>query len=74
MTKGRLLELFVLDLSFIGWFLLAAMCIVFPGIGVFLLLPYYESTWAETYKLLRDQVVARGELTMEELGYIRTYG
>ncbi len=70
MSNGSLWRLFVLDLSFVGWFLLASMCICLPGAAVYLVLPYYEATWAEAYKNRRDDMVARRELTMEELGYI----
>ena len=33
--------------------------------------PYYFMTWAEAYKMLRDQAAARGIIRMEELGYVR---
>lgn len=70
MSKGSFWRLFVLDLSFIGWFFLASMCICIPGAAIFLILPYYEATWVEAYKNCRDDMVARRELTMEELGYV----
>lgn len=73
MSKGSLWAFFVLDLSFAGWFILAAMCICLPGIAVLLLLPYYEATWVEAYKNRRDYMVSRRELTMEELGYVRMW-
>ncbi|HHW93216.1 MAG TPA: DUF975 family protein [Clostridiaceae bacterium] len=71
MSKGSLWRFFVIDLSFAGWFLLAVMCICLAGIGVLFLLPYHEATWVEVYKNRRDNMVARRELSMEELGYVR---
>ncbi len=71
MSKGSLWRFFILELSFIGWFVAASMFICLPGISVFLVFPYYEATWVEAYKNRRDELVARHELTMEELGYIR---
>jgi len=73
MAKGNLWRFFVLDLSFAGWFILAALCICLPGIAIYLLLPYYEAVWAEAYKQVRDDLAARRECTMEELGYVRIY-
>lgn len=53
MMKGHKWELFVLDLSFIGWFLLS---IVTLGIAhVFYVQPYYESSHAAFYESLKAQ-------------------
>lgn len=51
-TKKHLWSLFVLNLSFIGWFLL---CLLTLGIGFLWLLPYVETTNYEAYKVLRDE-------------------
>lgn len=51
MMRGHKGELFLLQLSFIGWFLL-----VLPTFGLilFYLEPYYKATMAEYYRYLRD--------------------
>lgn len=46
MTAGHKFNIFVLDLSFIGWFILGAICF---GIGIIFVLPYYNATYAELY-------------------------
>ncbi|MDD7768802.1 MAG: DUF975 family protein [Treponema sp.] len=55
-TKKHLWSLFVLNLSFIGWFLL---CLLTLGIGFLWLLPYVETTNYEAYKVLRDEYYAK---------------
>jgi len=64
MTKGHKFEIFVLGLSFLGWYLLGALCC---GVGVAFVSPYVESTMAELYMQLRHQALLRGDTTMEEL-------
>ena len=49
MTKGHKWDIFVLDLSFIGWELLA---ILLFGIGIIFVNPYKESTYARLYNIL----------------------
>ncbi len=53
LMRGHKWDLFVLDLSFIGWILLA---IFTGGIGIFFLLPYIEAAHAEFYRELTEQV------------------
>ena len=54
MTQGIKLDLFVLDLSFIGWHLLGACTF---GILTFLYVnPYQYYTEAELYHMLRDRM------------------
>ena len=55
-TKKHLWSLFVLNLSFIGWYLL---CLLTLGIGFLWLLPYVETTNYEAYKVLRDEYYAK---------------
>ncbi len=64
MTMGEKLEIFILDLSFIGWYLLGALAF---GIGVLFVQPYYDATNAELYFELRQQALDRGLTTAEEL-------
>jgi len=51
MTKGHKFELFILELSFIGWYLLGALIIV----GAYLVNPYLEATIAEAYAELKGE-------------------
>ncbi len=51
MTEGHKLDMFVLDLSFIGWYLLGALLF---GIGVIFVTPYANATKAELYMVLRQ--------------------
>jgi uncharacterized membrane protein len=55
MTYGEKWAMFVLDLSFIGWGLLATLTF---GIGFLFLAPYIEATQAQLYFALRPKVMA----------------
>lgn len=55
LMRGHKAELFVLDLSFIGWALLSTI----PFVSVYTL-PYTESTYALYYSVLREQDAAPG--------------
>jgi hypothetical protein len=55
MTDGEKWDMFVLDLSFIGWSLLGILTF---GIGFFFLAPYIEATQAQLYFALRQKVMA----------------
>ena len=68
LTRGHKWKMFVLDLSFIGWFILGGLLC---GIGVFFVLPYYQAVQAELYAQLRQNGVSNGLCSMEELGFIR---
>lgn len=48
-TAGNKFNIFVLDLSFIGWYLLGGILVI----GILFVYPYYESTCAELYAELR---------------------
>lgn len=50
MTYGHKMEMFILDLSFIGWYLLGALAL---GVGVLFVMPYENATKAELYLVLR---------------------
>ena len=52
MMDGQKLKLFCLDLSFIGWYILGALCF---GVGVFFVMPYHEQARAEFYEDLKKQ-------------------
>ena len=53
MTTGQKMDLFVLDLSFLGWIILGLICC---GIGILFVQPYPEATRAEVYLILKQQV------------------
>ena len=53
MTTGQKMDLFVLDLSFLGWIILGLICC---GIGILFVLPYPQATKAEVYLILRESV------------------
>lgn len=57
MTKGHKWDMFVLDLSFIGWLMLGTMaCFV----GVIFVQPYIHATWAELYLRLKELALKEG--------------
>lgn len=58
MTQGEKMNMFVLDLSFIGWYILGALML---GIGVFFVHPYYEATYAQLYDTLKHQFDSPGQ-------------
>ena len=62
--SGNKWRTFVLQLSFIGWDLLAALTF---GIGYYFLAPYKETTYAELYAALKEKAVTSGIATEEEL-------
>lgn len=64
MTKGHKLDMWVLDLSFLGWYLLGLLALF---VGVFFVHPYVDATNAELYLVLRKQAVANGMCSESEL-------
>lgn len=63
-THGEKWNIFVLDLSFLGWCVLAAIPF---GWGFLLLNPYIEATNAELYTALRAKALAENICTIEQL-------
>ncbi|MGM0438693.1 MAG: DUF975 family protein, partial [Bacillota bacterium] len=57
-------NIFVLDLSFFGWFILG---ILLFGIGILFVQPYYDSTNAELYLKLREKALENNLTTQQEL-------
>lgn len=55
LTYGHKWDIFVLQLSFIGWYLL---CILTCGIGVFFLMPYVYTTMGNAYEQLKANDIA----------------
>lgn len=64
MTRGHKFRMFVLDLSFIGWFLLGTLALF---IGVLFVLPYYNATLTELYAELRERAIQQSLTSREEL-------
>lgn len=52
MMKGHKAELFVLDLSFIGWYIVGSLCL---GIGMFFVVPYHMQAKTNFYLELKEQ-------------------
>lgn len=67
MTAGQKWDMFVLDLSFIGWYLLGVLALV---IGTLFVMPYEDATKAELYLQMREQAVESGAVTPEELNLV----
>lgn len=63
-TRGEKWNIFVLDLSFLGWAILALIPL---GWGFLLLNPYIEATNAELYTALRAKALAQNICTAEQL-------
>lgn len=64
MTDGEKWDIFVLELSFLGWFLLGVLALF---IGQLFVYPYYYTTKAELYLTLRQEAIANGLTSYEEL-------
>ncbi|HEY5584023.1 MAG TPA: DUF975 family protein, partial [Ruminiclostridium sp.] len=64
MTDGHKFDIFVLDLSFIGWYLLGLLALV---VGTLFLMPYENATNAELYLSLRESAISIGFTSQEEL-------
>lgn len=64
MTDGEKFDIFVLDLSFIGWYLLGTLALI---IGTLFVNPYNDATNAELYLMLRKKAIDNGLTSYEEL-------
>lgn len=49
LMKGHKWQLFCLDLSFIGWYIVGSLCF---GVGVFFVIPYHQTARANFYMAL----------------------
>ena len=69
MTNGHKMDLFVLDLSFIGWFILSG--ITFNILGVIYVIPYYNAAKAFAYEEIKEDALSKQIVTEAELyGYM----
>ena len=64
MTSGHKFNMFVLDISFIGWYLLGILALI---VGVLFVLPYVNATDAELYLTLRKNALENGFCTSHDL-------
>ncbi|MGV8980469.1 DUF975 family protein [Clostridium sp.] len=64
MTDGDKMDMWILDLSFIGWYLLGTILLF---VGVLFVLPYENATKAELYLELRKDALDQGICSYEEL-------
>ncbi|NFE18316.1 DUF975 family protein [Clostridium botulinum] len=71
MTDGEKWDMFVLDLSFLGWYILGMLAL---GIGVIFVNPYVDSTKAELYLILRKKAIEDGSTSCEELNVVNCNG
>jgi len=58
MMNGHKWELFVLDLSFIGWYIVGAICL---GIGTLWVIPYHQAARAHFYEELKAKAAPAPE-------------
>lgn len=68
MTDGHKMDLFIMDLSFIGWYLLGALTCGL--LGLLWTNPYINCTWAEAYLSLKqgnDDTIIDAEYTEENV-------
>ncbi|MDF2988243.1 MAG: hypothetical protein K0R50_3753 [Eubacterium sp.] len=64
MTDGHKMDMFILDLSFLGWYLLGFIAFV---IGTFFVFPYHNATKAELYLVLKENAFNGGYWRTGEL-------
>ncbi len=62
--NGEKWKCFILEVSFIGWWILGALCFM---VGMVFVMPYYRATMAEFYTCMRAKMLAMGFTTEEEL-------
>lgn len=67
MMKGNKLNTFIMQLSFLGWFLLGS---VVCCVGTMFVMPYYLTAETELYCELRDKAVECGAVSAAELSGI----
>ena len=68
--EGEKANLFFMQLSFIGWYLLGVLSC---GFGLYFVLPYHQATKAEFYACMRAKMIAQGITTEEELTGVPAY-
>lgn len=66
MTMGCKGDLFIFDLSYLGWLILAGL--TFTLVGVFYAFPYILTAHAGVYEALKSDALRRGVLRPEDFG------
>lgn len=64
MTDGHKMDMFILDLSFLGWYLLGLIAFI---IGTLFVFPYHNATKAELYLVLKENAFRGGYWKTGEL-------
>lgn len=67
MTRNHKWDIFVLDLSFLGWYILGSFLF---GLGIYFVNPYYHATKMELYLTLRNKVLAEATCHPEEFSLV----
>lgn len=65
MTQGHKGEIFIMSLSFFGWFLLSGLTMGL--VGIFYVNPYFYTSMAGLYDDLKDLALKNGVVTLDEL-------
>ena len=65
MTQGHKGDIFVMSLSFLGWFLLNGF--TFGILGIFYLHPYFFTSMAGQYEDLKELALQNGVISLDEL-------
>lgn len=52
MMRGHKMDLFILDLSFIGWYFVGSLCL---GVGTLWVIPYHTATRAQFYESVKNE-------------------
>lgn len=69
MMEGQRWRVFLLNVSYLGWYVLAALGLVFAPIFFWMVDARRQQCLAEFYAFARDRAVASKLLRMEDLGY-----
>ena len=64
MTMGKKFNIWWLEITFIGWWIL---CLFVCGMGQYFLVPYIQASYAEVYALMREEAHANGISDFSEL-------
>ncbi|WP_313339735.1 DUF975 family protein [Sedimentibacter sp.] len=70
MMDGHKFNTFILDLSFLGWYLLGMLVFV---VGIFFVYPYFYATEAQLYLALRKNALEAQYCTYEDLNLRREF-
>ena len=71
LMDGNKADLFVLSLSFFGWHILSAL--TFGLLHIFYVNPYMQATYVEFFADIRQQALAKGKITPNDIPDYETY-